>query len=171
MVSVYFFSTLALISTLLSATPALAYDRGDLQLSKLLCAIREGHFITFFEFKMQVVVDHPVMTGEISNYVEKDGKRKYISGMLFTSIAHNNSVITGDTGDPSDIIGRFKLTRLDATYAGRWSYEFRRSESEIVRATFACTYSDKPPVERKLRWPHNLGRIFRSYDRPPLLPL
>lgn len=143
-----------------SATPAEAqyhrpfYDRQDLQVTKLFCAIRDGRLLTFFEFKVQVVTDHPVLTGEISNYqVQSNGTRKYLSGILFPKIAASNTRIVGDTDDPADLIGRFTLTRLDSTYAGRWAYEFHRSEIEIVRAIFNCSYNDTPPAERRRRWP------------------
>jgi hypothetical protein len=129
-------------------------ERDDLQITKLFCAIRDGKLITFFEFKVQVVTDHPILTGEISNYqVQLNGARKYISGLLFTNINASNGRILGDTGDPDDIIGHFSLTRLDPTYAGRWAYEFHRSEYEVVRAVFNCSYNDTPPSERRRKWP------------------
>ena len=79
------------------------FTASDLQLTKLFCAIRDGNFVTFFEFKVQTVTDHPELTGEISNYqVQLNGTRKYLSGILFTSISYNNLKVTGDTGDPAD---------------------------------------------------------------------
>lgn len=144
----------ALILILALGAP-LAEAHEDLQITKLLCAIRDGNFLTFFMFKPQVVVDHPVMTGEISNFqILMSGTRKYLSGIIFTSIQYNNLRITGDTGDPMDSVGRFTLSRLDAAYAGRWAYEYRRSDTEIVRAVFNCSYNDTPPAERRRRWPN-----------------
>lgn len=132
----------------------------DLQLPKLFCAIRDGKFLTHLEFKNQVVSDHAEMTGEISNYlIQSDGSRKYISGLLFTHISSTNNRVSGDTGDPSDLIGMFSLTRLDSLYSGRWSYLFKRSESEIIKATFNCSYTDIPPTwrhdHRTMKKPHS----------------
>jgi hypothetical protein len=125
--------------------------KGDFQITKLFCSIREGRFISYLQFKTQIVTDHPVLTAELANYsINYDGSKRYISGILFTKIQYSAAKIMGDTGDPSDLLGRFVLTRLDAQYNGRWSYWFQRTATDTVKATFNCAYNDSA-IDRRRR--------------------
>lgn len=124
----------------------------DFQILKLFCSIREGSFLTQMFFKNQYVGDQLVLTAEVANYsISPLGSKKYLSGMVFAHVQYNANRITGDTGSTSDLKGRFILTRLDSSPQGRWGYVYYRTEFDVIRAVFNCSYNDSPYLDRQRR--------------------
>lgn len=148
-----------LSSAIFSPGLAKANPTSDLNPTKLFCAIREGRFFSQLTFRVDIVGDHSELVAELGNYsIQSDGSKKYISGLIFSHLAFNNNKVSGDTGDPTDIIGRMVMTRLDSGYQGRWGYVFQRSDAEVVRAIFNCSYEElrikrypRPPYPRGSR--------------------
>jgi hypothetical protein len=124
-------------------------NRNEFQILKLFCSLREGSFLTQFYFKNQVIGDRLMLTAELANYsISPSGSKKYLSGQIFTNVQYNNTKATGDANHPSDLSGKFFLTRIDANYQGRWAYQYYRTDYDIIRAVFNCSYNDSPATDR-----------------------